>query len=204
MIWNWRRDKNKKNVQTLLLCYISFQLYKVITLKRSINGLISVIILKRTLSNISLILPIYRIIIWVLTRVRINSWPDTQIVAVLTYLCTLCFLLRASDWSSNVQRRKCRTLSFTRNCPVTSAPWVWISSYPLPTSENGTRHIIIEQLDIHSSLVTSSSEQLREHIHNYFKFHLLSLNIDAQWNILLPSILDSLIYEMKGCFCIFT
>ena len=72
-----------------------------------------------------LILPIYRIIIWVLTWVWINPVTDTQLVAVLTYLCTLCFFLRASDWSSNVQCRKCRTLPYTRNCPVTSAPWVW-------------------------------------------------------------------------------
>ena len=59
----------------------------------------------------------------------IKFMTDTQIVAVLTYLCTLCFLLRASDWSSNVQRRKCRILQFTRNCPVTSAPWVWTRQY---------------------------------------------------------------------------
>ena len=39
-----------------------------------------------------------------------------------------------------------------------------ISSYPLPNSENGTRHIIIDKLDIHSSLVTSSSAQFREHM----------------------------------------
>ena len=39
-----------------------------------------------------------------------------------------------------------------------------ISSYPIPTCENGTHHIIIDQLDIHSSLVTSSSEQFREHM----------------------------------------
>ena len=51
---------------------------------------------------------------------------DTQMVAVLTYLCTMCFLLRASDLTSNVQRHKCRISPFTRNCPVTSAPWVWI------------------------------------------------------------------------------
>ena len=59
------------------------------------------------------------------TYVSMNNFmTDTQMIAVLTYLCTLCFLLRASDLPSNVQRHKCRTLSFTRNCPVTSAPWV--------------------------------------------------------------------------------
>ena len=59
------------------------------------------------------------------TYVSMNkSITYTQMAAVLAYLCTLCFLLRASDWSSNVQRRKCRTLPFTRNSPVTSAPWV--------------------------------------------------------------------------------
>ena len=59
------------------------------------------------------------------TYVSMNKFmTDTQMVAMLTYLCTLCFLLRASDRSSNVQRRKCRILPFTCNCPVTSAPWV--------------------------------------------------------------------------------
>ena len=107
-----------------MLCYISFQLFKVITLKRSINGLISVIIFKRTMTNISLIIT-YLQDSYLGTYVSMISFmTDTQMFAVLTYLCTLCFLLRASDWSSNVQRRKCRTLSFTRYCPVNSAPWV--------------------------------------------------------------------------------
>ena len=39
-----------------------------------------------------------------------------------------------------------------------------ISSYPLPDSENGIRHIIIDQLDSHSSVVTSNSAQFREHM----------------------------------------
>ena len=110
-----------------MLCYISFQLYKVITLKRSINWLISVIIFKRTTTNISFIIT-YLQDNYLGTYKSMNKFmTDTQMAAVLTYLCTLCFLLRASDWSSNVQRRKCRTLPFTRNCPITSAPWVWNS-----------------------------------------------------------------------------
>ena len=108
-----------------MLCYISFQLYKVIALKRSINGLISVIIFKRTMTNISFNIT-YLQDNYLGTYMSMNKFmTDTQMAAVLTYLCTLCFLLRASDWFSNVQRRKCRTLPFTRNCPVTSAPWVW-------------------------------------------------------------------------------
>ena len=96
-----------------------------ITLKRSINGLISVIIFKRTMSYISFNFT-YLQDNYLGTYVSMNTFmTGTQMVAVLTYLCTLCFLLRASDWSFNVQRRKCRTLPFTRNCPVTSAPWVW-------------------------------------------------------------------------------
>ena len=59
------------------------------------------------------------------TYVSMNKFmTHTQMAAVFTYLCNLCFLLRASDLSSNVQRRKCRTLPFARKCPVTSAPWV--------------------------------------------------------------------------------
>ena len=86
-----------KNVQTLLLCYISFQLYKVITLKRSINGLISVIIFKRTMAIISFNIT-YLQDNYLGTYVSMNKFiTDTQMVAVLTYLCTLCFLLRASD-----------------------------------------------------------------------------------------------------------
>ena len=65
------------------------------------------------------------------TDVSMNKFTtDAQMVAVLTYLCTLCFLLRASDWTSYVQRRKCRILPFTRNCPVTSAPWVYMEMLP--------------------------------------------------------------------------
>ena len=65
------------------------------------------------------------------TYVSMNKFTtDAQMVAVLTYLCTLCFLLRASDWTSYVQRRKCRILPFTRNCPVTSAPWVYMEMLP--------------------------------------------------------------------------
>ena len=108
-----------------MFCYISFQLYKVITLKRSINGLISVINFKRTMTNISFNIT-YLQDNYLGTYVSMNKvMTDTQMVAVLTYLCTLCFLLRASDWTSNVQRRQCRILPFTRNCSVTSAPWVW-------------------------------------------------------------------------------
>ena len=123
---NCRRYINKKNVQTLLLCYISFQLYKVIILKRSINGLISVITFKRTMTNISFDIT-YLQDNYLGTYVSMNTFmTDTQMVAVLTYLCTLCFRLRASDWTSNVQRCKCRILPFTRNCLVTFAPWVWL------------------------------------------------------------------------------
>ena len=53
MICNCRRYKNKKNIQSLLLCFISFHFYKVITLNRRINELIRVIIFKRTMINIS-------------------------------------------------------------------------------------------------------------------------------------------------------
>ena len=70
------------------------------------------------------ILPIHRIIIWVLISVRIKT--NMQIAAVLTYLYTSCFRLRASDWSSNIHHRKCRYLPFNRNCPVSSASWGWI------------------------------------------------------------------------------
>ena len=85
------------NVQTLLLCYISFQLYKAITLKRSIHGLISVIIFKRAMTNISFNITYLRDN-YLGTYVSMDKFlTDTQMVAVLTYLCTLCFLLRASD-----------------------------------------------------------------------------------------------------------
>ena len=80
-----------------MLCYISFQLYKVITLKRSINGLISVIIFKRTTTNICLNI-IYLQDNYLGTYVSINKFmTDTQMAAVLTYLCTLCFLFE-SKW----------------------------------------------------------------------------------------------------------
>ena len=95
-----------------------------ITLKQaSIDWSVSLFLRERCQISV-LILPIYRIIIC--TYVSINSYmTDTQMIAVLTYLCTLCFLFRASDWSSNVQRRK---------CPVTSTPWVWLSgSYLIHT-----------------------------------------------------------------------
>ena len=96
-----------------------------ITLKQSINGLISVIIFKRTMTNISFNITFLQDN-YLGTYVSMDDFmTDTQMIAVLTYLITLCFLLRASDWSSNIQRRKCRTLPFTRNFPVTSAPWVW-------------------------------------------------------------------------------
>ena len=118
-----------------MLCYISFQLYKVITLKRSINGLISVIIFKRTMTNICFYIT-YLQDNYLGTYVSMNKFmTDTQMAAVLTYLCTLCFLLRASDWISNVQCRKCRTSPFARNCPVTSAPWVWFP-FSHSTGEN--------------------------------------------------------------------
>ena len=128
MICNCRRQENKNNIQTLLLCCISCQLYTVISLKRSMNGLISVIIFKKTIPNIS----------FYVTKLQDNylgtnvsmskSMKNTPMAAVLTYLCTMSFLLRASDYSANVQRRKCHDLPFTRNCPVTSAPWVWFLS----------------------------------------------------------------------------
>ena len=85
MICNCRRYKNKKNVQTLLFCYISFQLYKVITLNRSINGLIGVIIFKRTMTNISFNIT-YLQDNYLGTYVCMNKFvTDTQMVAVLTY-----------------------------------------------------------------------------------------------------------------------
>ena len=86
----------------------------------------SVIIFKRTMTNISFNIT-YLQDNYLRTYMSMNEFmTDTQMVAVLTYLCTLCFRLRASDWTSNVQRRKCRILPFTRNCPVTSAPCVWL------------------------------------------------------------------------------
>ena len=86
-----------ENVKTLLLCYISFQLYKVITLKRSINGLINVIYSKRTMTNISFNIT-YLQGSYLGISVSINKFmTDTQMAAVLTYLCTMCFLLIASD-----------------------------------------------------------------------------------------------------------
>ena len=97
MICNCRGYKNKKNVQTLLLCFISFQLYKVITLNRRINGLISVIIFKRTMTNISFNITCLQDN-YQGTYVSMNKFvTDTQMVAALTCLCTLCFLLSASD-----------------------------------------------------------------------------------------------------------
>ena len=57
---------NKQNVQTILISYISAQFYTVASLKQSIHGLISaMIIFKRTISISVLVLPIYKIIIWV-------------------------------------------------------------------------------------------------------------------------------------------
>ena len=86
-----------KNVQNLLLCYISFQLYKVITLKRTINGLISIINSNITMTIISFNIT-YLQDNYLGTYVSMNKFmTDTQLVAVLTCLCTLCFLLRASD-----------------------------------------------------------------------------------------------------------
>ena len=96
-----------------------------ITLKESINGLISVIIFKSSMTNISFNITFLQDN-YLGTCVSMNDFmTDTQMIAVLTYLCTLCFLLRASDWSSYIQRRKCRTLPVTRNFMVTSAVWVW-------------------------------------------------------------------------------
>ena len=114
--------KIRRTYKLFLLCYVSFHLYTVITLKRSINGLISVIIFKRMMTNISFNITNLQDN-YLCTKVSMNkSMTDTQMPAVLTYLCTMCFLLRTSDWSSNVQRRKRPTLPFTRNCPVTSTP----------------------------------------------------------------------------------
>ena len=67
--------------------------------------------LKRNISHSQisvLIIYVYRIIIWVLNVSMNKFMTDTQMATVLTYLCTLCFPFRASDGSSNVQRRKCR------------------------------------------------------------------------------------------------
>ena len=66
-------------------------------IERSINVLISVIIYKRTMTNISFNIT-YLQVNYLGTDVSVNKFmTDTQMVAVLTYLCTLCFLLRASD-----------------------------------------------------------------------------------------------------------
>ena len=74
------------------MLYNLFQVYKVITLKRSITGLISVIIFKRTMTNISFNIT-YLQDNYLGTYVSMNKFmTDTQMVAVLTYLCTLCFL----------------------------------------------------------------------------------------------------------------
>ena len=88
-------------------CYAIFHSnFTVITLKRSINGLIGVIIFKRTMTNISFNIT-YLQDNYLGTYVSMNLFmTDTQMFAVLTYLCTLCFLLRASDLSFNVQRHK--------------------------------------------------------------------------------------------------
>ena len=46
--------------------------------------------------------------------------------SVFTYLSTTCFPLRAIDRSSNVQYRNCSYFPYNRNCPVISAPLLWI------------------------------------------------------------------------------
>ena len=52
---------------------------------------------KRTMTNISFNIT-YLQDNYLRTYVSMNKFmTDTQMVAVLTYLCTLCFLLRASD-----------------------------------------------------------------------------------------------------------
>ena len=113
------------------------------TLKRSTNGLISVIIFKRTMTIISFNIT-YLQDNYLGTYVSLNNFmTDTQIIAVLTYLCALYFLLRASDWSSNVQRRRCRTVPFTRNCPVTSTPWVCLSLFLDQHDKMGFQYISI-------------------------------------------------------------
>ena len=68
-----------------------------ITLKQSINGLISVIIFKRMMTNISFNITFLQDN-YLGTYVSMDDFmTDTQMIAVLTYLITLCFLLRASD-----------------------------------------------------------------------------------------------------------
>ena len=42
----------------------------------------------------------------------------TLMAAVLTYYLLTCFLLTASDWSSNVQHRKCRSIANVRPLPL--------------------------------------------------------------------------------------
>ena len=67
-----------------------------ITWKQSINGLISVTIFKRARTNISFNIT-YLQDNYLGTYVSIYKFmTDTQMVAVLTYLCTMCFLLRES------------------------------------------------------------------------------------------------------------
>ena len=86
-----------RTYKPLLLCYISFQLYKVITLKRSIDVLNSVIIFKSTITNNKFNIT-YLQDSYLGTYVSMNSFmTDTQMIVALTYLCILCFLLRASD-----------------------------------------------------------------------------------------------------------
>ena len=60
-------------------------------------NVISFLVFKRTMTNISFNIT-YLQDNYLGTYVSMNKFvTDTQMVAVLTYLCTLCFLLRASD-----------------------------------------------------------------------------------------------------------
>ena len=123
IMWSmWKKKWIKNGCVSFAFKYISFHLYTVTSLKWSINELISVIILRER-SQISVLIFTSLQESYLGTYVTMVKFTiDTQSAAVLTYLCTMWFLLRASDWSSNVQHRKWRSLPFTRNCPVTSLP----------------------------------------------------------------------------------
>ena len=170
----------------VLLCYFPFQLYKVITLKRSINGLISVIIFKRTMTNISFNIA-YLQDKYLGYYVSMNSFmTEKQMIAVLTYLCTLRFLLRASDWFSNVQRRKCRTLPFIRNfrsLPTAMSPRMnsseditatWLGRFVQILNKTGDQHFFV--LPDNSEVSTSESVHFRPHLENLKKISKKTLH----------------------------
>ena len=125
--------------------------------------------LRKRLQRSVLILPIYRRIIWVLTWVWINSWQTHKWLLCWHIYAPCFFLLRASDWSSNVQRRKCRISPFTSNCPITSAPWVWLFLF-----------INWVKLSIHFLMRgVNISDERCIHLRNKFKFW----SVHEKWTI---------------------